>query len=163
MSEAFEVLLWVLKFLLIGGFTALYVIGGRGGTSLAIRRILGSLWFGGGIVGFSLWQGGYSHWLLLLPLILFIGLSCGYGTGKYPNPTIFTSIRRRAFWGCVVGLSSLPLAITYGTWQLFIIQFILAVAASVTFGVLNPFKSAVNEEGIISTLCVCLIPFMIVL
>lgn len=154
MSEMTEVIQWVLGFVLIGVFGLCYVIGGRGGTPKWIRRFLGSLLFAGGIVGFSLWQGVYSHWLLLYPVLLCIGLCQGYGGDSF-----WEKVRRRGTFGIILGLSSLPIAVVSGNWTLLIGQFCLAVFASLFFGIANPFPNAVYEEGTIGILSIFLVPF----
>ena len=159
MSEAVEVVQWVLKFILIGIYGFCYIVGGRAGTSLAIRRFLGSLLLGGGIILFSLWSSSYSHLLLAYPVMLFISLSLGYGVGKV-EPTFWNKFKRRFRWGLVMGITSLPVAIVTGSWQLFLIQFCLALFASLVFGIINPFNSAVNEEGAVSIFSVFLVPYM---
>jgi len=159
MTELTEVIQWGLKFLLIGLFALCYVWGGRGGTPKWIRRFLGSGLFSAGIIGFSFWQGCYSHFLLLLPVLLCIGLCQGYGGDSF-----WEKVKRRGTFGIILGLSSVPLAFAYGNWALFGIQFGLAVLASVVLGVFNPFtgsSSAVYEEGMIGLLSILFIPYMI--
>lgn len=152
MSEWTIGLISTLKVLSVALFGACYWIGGR--TNKWIRRILGSLLFGGCIVGFSFWQSCYSHWLLAYPVCLFIALSQGYGGDSF-----WEKVMRRGKYGIILGLSSLPIAISTGSWQLFGSQAVLALAASLVFGVFNPFHNAVDEENLIAILSVVLVPF----
>lgn len=82
---------------------------------------------------------------------------------KYGGDTLWQKVRGRLYSGLIVGSASLPLAISRGSWKLFIAQVILAISAHLALGISNPFPEkykAQLEEFSISLLTVSLVPFM---
>lgn len=89
-------------------------------------------------------------------ITIFIPPHLGYGA-----KTTWGKVIKRAIYGSVFALSAIIISIAYHSIGLGIFQAILAISASIYFGVLNPCKSARDEETIIGALSVFLIPFML--
>ena len=156
MSEATQLIISTLKFVLLVLYSFLYTLGGRAGTPKWLRRYLGSILFGLGIIALSYWQGTFNYfYFLYIPLLIF-ALCQGYG-----GDSLSEKIKRRLKYGLIIGLSCLPFAIINGAWILFGLQVGLAVCASVLLGVWNPLTSAVEEENLIAIASVLFTPFMV--
>ncbi len=143
-----------LRFIPIIAFAYLYAFGGR--RYKWVRRIAGSTLFIGLIALLSFLLGTFSPWQLLPLLVLAPALTLGYGAS---GDTI-KSIVKRGIYGLAVGLCGLVMGIVTNHWELGVFQLILAFVSSIYLGVINPTK-AVNEEGLIATLSVVSIPFMV--
>lgn len=127
--------LWIV----VGAF--LYALGGMKGKYK--RRVLMPLWLGTGVVISSLIEGYFSGWLFLYPPLLFGALSMGYGADKTKD-----KIARRAIYGFLVALASVPVAYVTGNWLLFGLHIFLCTLVSIALGVWNP-TSAREEETLI--------------
>jgi len=102
-----------------------------------------------------------SHKLYFTPAIIspFVYIGAMYLT-KYGGETLWQKVRGRVWSGLVVGLASLPLALSAQSWSLLIAQVALAVSSHLALGLMNPLK-AEYEEFLISLLTVALVPFMV--
>ena len=149
-------LTWIVlaRLFLICLFVMFYVIGGRDGTTKGLRRFVGSGLFLAGTLLLSVFLGSFK-WTLLIPSgILIAGLCLGYGGNGIKG------FMRRLAYGIVLGFAGFSFACFLGLLGMGIFQFILAVSASLYYGVRNPIL-AVNEEAVIAMLSICLIPFMV--
>ena len=154
MNENILQIIASLKIIWIAVFSYFY---GEGGIQNKwIRRFIAAVWFALGIYGFSMWEGNLHLLKFLSPALLIGALHMGYGGDK-----TLIKFEKRALYGFLIGLSSLPLAFTSHLWVLFGIQILLCILASVLFGVLNPFKNARDEETNIATFSLILPMFMI--
>jgi len=152
-NEWFLVWMVPLRILIVLVFALLYAIGGR--KWKWIRRFVGGLFLGGALIGLSLMLGAFNWWLLGVPAMYVIVLCLGYG-GDTPSEKFI----RRLIYGAAFGGVGLYVGIVSGVWLVGLFQFVLAVFASVFFGLANPVQ-AVNEEALIATLSVVCVPFMI--
>lgn len=143
------------KLLLIVAFATLYWVGGR--RRKWIRRIAGGLLISAGTIGFAFAFGTFSSWHLLAIVAYPAALSLGYGGSTTP-----AKLRRRLLYGVAVGacafLFALPLGFKATLAAAF--QLGLAIQASVALGLLNPFEAA-EEEAVIATASVLLVPFIV--
>ena len=156
MSVATQLIISTLKFVLIVLFGILYTLGGRTGVGKWVRRYLGAILFGLGIIALSYWQGTF-NWIYFVYIpLLAASLTVGYG-----GDTFLEKLKRRAIYGLLIGLSCLPFAILNGAWILFGFQVVLAFGASVILGVWNPLLNAVEEENLIAVCSVLFVPFMV--
>ena len=135
-------------------FSLFYVLGGR--SWKPFRRILGGLWISGSVILLSLLLGSFKWWILFALPSYVIALSLGYG-----SDTLWLKIARRATYGLALGGCSLIVASVTGSWHLGLLQAILAIFASLYLGVLNPARSAVNEEALVASLSVIVVPFLV--
>lgn len=155
MSEPGLVFLIPLRLAIVVGFAFLYALGGRF-KKVLFRRILGTVWLSAATIGLSLALGSFTWWLLAALPGYFGALSLGYG-----GDTLGKKVARRAVYGLVLGSCSVFFAASKGMWGLAGFQIGLAIASGVILGVFNPVKDAANEEGLISTLAVVCVPFMV--
>lgn len=132
-------------------FVLFYVEGGR--NEKALRRYLGSSLFLFICTLISVLSGSFSYWQLLSWPALMAALTMGYGANKTA-----AKLRKRALYGLAVGGASAPYLLAMGQWEIFLFQVVLAVAASVFYGVKNP-MSAVGEEAQISLFLLACWPF----
>ena len=139
-----------LKILAIGGFATLYGLGGMSGKWK--RRIIGSVVYTAGIVGFSLWTGSFSFWYLLCAPLLYASLTVGYGAVLMIDKVI-----RRSRYGLLCALASLPIFIVQQAWTLLALHLLICVATSVVAGVWNQTSSARAEETLIAS-AIVLVP-----
>ena len=136
--------------LLLALFGLCYMVGGR--TSKWVRRFVGGLLFPSGCLWIAQ-QGGTFHWLMLGSLVAYpIALSTGYS-----GDTLGEKLRQRTRYGLILGSAGLLLLIPAGHPIIGLWQIVLAVLASLTYGVKNPIP-AVAEEATIAILSICLIP-----
>lgn len=142
------------KLVLTVAFATLYWRGGRNHTE--IRRFYGGTSLAIGLNGLAWWQHAWTPWhLLLLPA--YIGaLHLGYG-----GTTTLQKLARRTVYGLGLTVCALLLAWLSDRWILGAFQAVLALAASVVFGVTNPFRNAEDEEAAIAGCSVLLAPFMV--
>ena len=153
MSEWSEILLAAIKLITVGVFAVLYAVGGRHKTW--IRRYAGGLFIAGSTIGFSVYQGRF-HTLSLVALATIpAALASGYGA-----ETFWGKVTKRLRYGVLMALASLPIALAGHSVGLWSLQALLCVIASIGLGVFNPVK-AVEEEVLIATLSVLLVPFLI--
>lgn len=151
MNETLLVWLVPLRLLAVMLFTFCYVLGGR--AHKWIRRFVGPaiftclLWVIAVLLHSSLWKLSP---LLGLPIVLSL---------PYTNKDGYGWLRRLVY-GVLFGAIGLAVSILAGCWPVGMLQGILCVLASMVLGMLNPVE-AVNEEALIATLSVVLIPFMI--
>ena len=142
----------LLKLPLIGFFVVCYVIGGRG--EKWVRRFLGGIGFGSGIILISLLMHRFNWWLLALPAAYPIALSVGYG-----SDTFWGKVAKRGFYGLIFGLIGLYAGFFLNIY-LGIVQLILPVIVCVFLGVFNPTR-AVDEEAMIALALIIHVPFML--
>lgn len=145
-------------------YSVLYTVGGRDTAPFfrprIWKRIIAPMLYSVGLVLMALANGTFS-WIMLF--------SCGtyvlsHYLLKYGGDTLWRKISGRLWSGLIVGLASLPFALSAGSWKLFIAQIILAVLAHLALGIKNPFPEkykAQLEELSISFLTVVLVPFML--
>lgn len=101
-----------------------------------------------------------------VPWNLIVILSIGTYIGamfiqKYGGTDkLWLKIVERSYSGLIVGGAALPIAISTGSWKLFIAQVILAISAHLALGITNPLEAS-KEEFSISLLTVLLVPMMI--
>jgi len=144
MSEGTLLIVWICKFLVIGGTATFYRLGGW--LNKGIRRFGAPCIYMGGCVGIALWKGVFNPFMLL-SLPLWIGSLClGYSNNEGRG------FGKRLLAGCAFAISALPFVICFNGWILFIYHSILCVSAMVGFGLLNPFKNAVDEESFIAVM-----------
>jgi len=147
---------WLAKALLVVLFGFLYLRGGRSGKWQ--RRFLG----GGGLAlalnTLATVRGLWTPWWWLLLAAYPAALSMGYGEN---TGSLWRSVLRRLLYGLGLAACAVLVGWLTGNWVVAGFQAGLAVAASVVFGVLNPFTSAEDEEGTIAVLSVVLVPFMV--
>lgn len=143
------------RLLLIVAFATLYWIGGR--KRKWIRRIAGGLLISVGTIGFTVLLHTFNPWHLLAIPAYPGALTLGYGGSTTP-----VKLRRRLIFGVAVGACSLIFALPLGLKATLaaIFQIVLAIQGSVVLGLLNPFKAA-EEEVVIATLSVALVPFIV--
>lgn len=155
MTEWMQSLLFIHKIIAVGLFAICYIVGGR--RWKWVRRFLGSGLLGVFVLVLAYWQRSFSWWYFSYPLLLSIALCMGYG-----GNTTSVKIRRRLTYAIGLGLSCLPIAILGSAWILYAIQFGMCVVGSLALGVLNPMAGgAVDEEGVIAIMSICLVPFMV--
>ena len=143
------------RMLFIGAFATLYWIGGR--RNKWIRRIAGGLLISGGTIGFAVALGTFNPWHLLAIAAYPGALTLGYGGSTTP-----VKLRRRLMFGTAVGVCAFIFAVPIGmkaTWAA-LFQLALAIQSSVVLGLLNPFEAA-EEEAVIASLSVLLVPFIV--
>lgn len=148
-------------------YSTAYAVGGRDTAPLFLPRI---------------WRRFIAPLALTIPILLIACISRGIGTAwptllapasyilamfiqKYGGDTLWVKVRGRLYSGLIAGSASLPLAISRGSWRLFIAQVILAISAHLALGIVNPFPEkykAQLEEFSISLLTVVLVTFMVV-
>ena len=142
------------RMLFIAAFATLYWIGGR--KNKWIRRIAGGLFVSISAIGFSVALGTF-HLLYLLAIPAYpAALTLGYGGSTAP-----VKLRRRFLFGAAVGVCSFIFAVPLGlkaVWAA-VFQMALAIQGSIVLGLLNPFEAA-EEEAVIATLSVLLVPFI---
>jgi hypothetical protein len=153
--------MWQLAVALIGlgVFSFLYSLGGRGDTlsvSKAIRRYVGSAIFSLACLIVAKWSGAFSWWMILAWPALSAALTMGYGG----SGTLASRLRERMLYGLAVGLSSAPLLLPIGLWEVLLVQTILSIAISAWAGIRNK-TSAVGEEGYLAVVYALPIFFLI--
>jgi hypothetical protein len=153
-EEMKNALIVPVRILTIVPFVLAYVVGGR--KHKWIRRFLGAALLAAAVMGFAYWVGRFTWWLLPAFIPMAIGLSLGYGGTHDPSE----KVAKRFVYGVVIGLTGVAVGLVTGNIFVGTCQLAIATAASVFYGVFNPLR-AVEEEGVISTLSVILIPFMI--
>jgi len=131
-----------MKILLVGIFASLYAYGGMSGKWK--RRIVGSSVYTVGLCLFSLWQGSFSFWYILVLPLLFGGLSLGYGS----DSTLWKIIKRSRY-GLLCGIATLPIFVVQQAWTLLFLHILICVSTSVICGVWNQTSSARAEETLI--------------
>lgn len=143
------------KLLLIVAFATLYWIGGR--KNKWVRRIAGGLLISIGTVGFSVILKTFSPWHLLAIAAYPGALTLGYGGSATP-----VKLRRRLLFGAAVGVCAFIFAMPLGLKATLVATFqvALAIQASIILGLPNPFEAA-EEEAVIATLSVALVPFIV--
>ena len=82
-------------------------------------------------------------------------MSLGYG-----GDDIKIKLKRRLIYSIALGLIGIWIVLFSGKWIVLGVQLLFSVLASLIFGLLNPTK-AVEEEAIICTVSIFLVPFMI--
>lgn len=132
---AFSKLVWVAVAAL------LYGLGGMKGKYK--RRVFMPVWLGLGVVISSFIEHYFSWWLLLYPPLLYGTLSMGYSGDKLAK-----KILRRALYGIMAALASLPVAFVTQDWLLFGLHLFVCPVFSVILGAWNP-TSAREEESLI--------------
>lgn len=153
--------LWQLVIALIGlgVFSFLYALGGRGSTlsvSKAVRRYVGSAIYIACALLVAAISGVFSWWMLLGYPCLAGALTFGYGGAD----TTASKLRERALYGLAVGVSSIPLLLPIGLWEVVLEQTFLSVLISMWAGVRNK-ASAVGEEGYLAVVYALPIFFLI--
>lgn len=142
------------KLLWVACFCYLYGLGGI--RYKALRRYVGAGWIAMAIFIFQYWQGNQNLWAYTYPVLLCAALHKGYG-----GDTLAKKVWKRALYGLLIGLSSLPLAIISGLWVLYATSVGFVVVGSVVFGAFNPFKNARDEESNVASVAVTLPMFMV--
>jgi len=133
-------------------FAVCYAIGGR--KYKWFRRYVGPAVFVSGILGLAFLLGRFNPYLLIPSCLLFIVYTLGYGgTGA-------KKVIRRSIYALALATVGLVFGIVLGQVGLGIIQFILTLCSVIYLGLWNPIL-AVNEEGLIATLSIITIPFMV--
>ena len=150
------ILVWLvpLRIFIVLVFATIYCVGGR--RWKWIRRWVGGSFMAASLIGLSIALGRFSWPFAAASVGIYGGLVLGYGA-----KTTARKVLRRALYGLALGLSGFGIGLTQGVWLLGLFQVILAVFASVYLGVLNPAKSAVDEEALIALLGTAVLPFMI--
>jgi hypothetical protein len=143
----------ILKLTLLVVFAALYGFGGINGKWK--RRIIAPIVLTAGLIGLSLWQKAFSWWYISYALLLYGGLSIGYGADSTKEKII-----KRSRYGLVLGLTALPIAIVNAAWAMLGLHIFLCVLVSTILGVWNITPSARAEESIIGFTAVFLPIFM---
>lgn len=156
MSETAQTWMTGIAWYMVATFALLYSIGGRSGTPKWIRRIAGGLLVSIGTCVLAAVNHTFDAWMLLSLATLPAALSLGYGAD-----TTAGKVMRRALFGLAVSSNALIFAIPLGMVGTAVFQIILGTAASIYFGVTNPFNNAPKEEAVIGGLCVILIPFIV--
>lgn len=133
-----------LKICWVAGFAMLYGMGGI--SNKWLRRFVGPAWMMIGIYLFGVWQGAFEWWHLAYPVLLSLALTIGYGG----TDDTLVKIRKRAIYGLAIAVSAVPLLFPSHLWVLFGFHVFLCVSASVLLGVVNPTKSARDEESLIA-------------
>ena len=141
--------------LLLTAFGLLYTIGGR--HYRILRWLVGGVVFAAGCAGLALAAGVWRNPMWLSFVFYPASLSSGYGG----EDAALGKLRRRAYYGLLVGVASGTFLLPMGLWGPWLFQVGLAMAASVFFGLTNP-TSAVGEEGAISLLLVGTVPFLLI-
>ena len=155
MIEAYQIAYLAIGLLGLIGFVLLYAAGGGSHREL-YRRILAPLALSAAC-SLSAALSGHLKWVMFASWPLyFVTLSLGYSADTTPS-----KMRRRALYGALNGLVSGVWLLPFGSWQIWLFQTVLAAAASVFYGVLNP-QSRVGEEGAISLFLVATVPFRVI-
>ena len=155
MNENQLLVVWIIKFLLIGLCAVLYRLGGQ--YNKAIRRYAMPFVYIAGISALAAWKNTFNWWLLLSYPLLMGSLCIGYG-----GSNIWQKVRKRGIYGLALALSFLPFAFIYNNWILYAWHCILCIGGVITFGVFNPFGDfAVGEEATIGVI-ILLMPSMMV-
>lgn len=141
---------------LLGIWVVCYVLGGSDGHAKLERRFVGGLTFAMGCVILAWHAQVASPWMLSALVAYPAALSMGYGAVATSD-----KLRRRLVYGLLLGAASGTILLPMGLWMIWIVQVLLAMLGSVALGVANP-TSRVGEEGAISLVAVCLVPFMLV-
>lgn len=153
-SEIQQTILFLGKSMAVLTYAWAYAMGGL--TGLKFMRH----WVGPGIFcGLCTALLYVSHtldWRACSLILLFIPPHFGYGADS-----IWSKIVRRAIYGTLFAVVGFVIAVLYHSSLLGIFQTVLSIASSVYFGVLNPFKNAEDEQGIIGFCSIILIPFML--
>jgi hypothetical protein len=152
MSEWTLVWLVPIRIMIIAIFAFFYAVGGRG--PKYVRRFVGAGWMIMACLLLSALTQSFS-WKLITLGSLLGGLSMGYG-----GDTMEEKILRRLLFGVVVGGCGLLIGFSSGHLLLGLFQLIMAVLTSLFMGLINP-TDAVDEEAIIASLSVFVIPFMV--
>jgi len=138
MSEGMLLVVWIAKFLTIGLTAVFYRLGGW--FQKLLRRIGANLIYFGASVGIALWKGVFNPWMLIsLPLAiatLYLGYSNRKGTGWI----------KRLMIALAMTVSFLNYPFIFHTWKLYPYHAIFCFIAA-SWGIFNPFKSAVEEEA----------------
>jgi len=138
----------------------LYGLGGSDLVRKWVRRYLMPAILGISITLISLYQGTFSFYYLIAPIITLIATTLGYGKNQTGDST-FLKIVYRSLIGLVFGLAGLPIAFVTGNWLLFGFHVVLCVSAMTIFGVWNPLRNARDEETILGFLFVLILIFMV--
>lgn len=152
MSEGTLIWLSTAKLLVVAAFAVLYILGGR--KYKVLRRYVGGLLIAGATIGFSIYQESFRSLSIVALVAAPVALAFGYG-----GDTFWEKLRRRFVYGCAVGSIGVWFAIPDRV-DLWLFQLALAVVASVFLGIRNPVP-AVEEEALIATLSVCMVPFLV--
>ena len=138
----------LLKLLTACAFAYLYGVGGM--WRKWVRRYIASLLLMSVSAYFGSWMG-----------LLWASLVCASTHIGYGADTTGKKILKRAGVGLAMGISALPLAISSQMFGLYLAHWVLVLGANIYFGVVNPFKSARDEESVIGFCDVVLPLFML--
>ena len=135
---------WVqgVKLLSLVVFALLYGFGGVSGKWK--RRIIAPVIYTGALCGVSLWTNTFNAWYLLCALLLFGGLSLGYGATQTSE-----KIKKRAIAGSACACGTLPVFLINQAYDLLAVHIVVCVLVSVVAGVWNRTSSARAEETLI--------------
>lgn len=105
-------------------------------------RIVAPVWFGTSVNLLALWSGTWTWILLLFIPAMMAVTTMGHG---YNGTNVWAKIAKRVLNGFVWATPAVILCIVSGAWSLLVLQYVVAVTASLIWGVTNP-KSAPTEE-----------------
>jgi hypothetical protein len=159
MSEFTQILVGTLAILSSLTYAFAYALGGRDKAPLLSpriwKRIIAPLLFSALVIGLNLALGHFKLLMLLYPMTFVIA----HYLLKYGGETVWRKLGGRLLAGLIIGLSSLPIAMSVGAYELLLIQVLVASSAHMVLGLTNPVK-APQEELLISLLTVIFVPFM---
>lgn len=150
MNEYGLQLIAVIKVVWAAGFAYLYGLGGI--RHKYIRRFLAPLWLVIGISVFTHILGYFTPLFIIYYPLLAAALHLGYGADEPVE-----KIKKRMIYGTTLGFSAIPLAIITKGWVLFGLHITICVIVSVVLGVINPMRSARDEETAIGFVA-CFLP-----
>lgn len=161
MSETIQVYVGICAIIPSLVYALAYALGGRYDAPILHghwwRRVIAPVLFSLGVIGLSLISNNFKVWYLLaIPSYVLVHWLGGYG-----GSSIWVKLLRRSWTGFLMGIASLPFAISTGSYELFTAQVILAISAHLFLGIRNPIEAS-YEEVLISFLTVVLVPFMVV-
>lgn len=155
MNEYIQGLYWSISVVAVMLYSTFWWLGGRPGGRIW-RRVIAPAFMGSALMGLAFWLGSFKWFYLGSVPLFFLAAAMGYG-----GDTIGEKVARRTLWAAVYCLIALPIVISSGAWVLYAFQCVLCFAASLIFGIVNPFHSSPKEEASICFLSTILIPFML--
>ena len=163
MSETIQVYVGICAFIPSLVYALCYSLGGRDNAPIFHghywRRIIAPMLFSVLTCLLSLLSNNFKPgYLLAIPSYAVVHWLGGYG-----GDNLWVKILRRSWTGFLSGLAVLPIALvahSYPVWELFWMQWALAMLAHLLLGIPNPLK-APYEESLIAFLTVCIVPFMV--
>lgn len=163
MSETIQVYVGICAFIPSLIYALCYAIGGRSDAPVFHghywRRLVAPIVYTILVLGLSLLSNKFKAEYI----IFAISFTAAHWLGGYGGRTIWEKLVRRTWTASLSALAVLPIALfahSYPVWELFWMQWGLALSAHLLLGILNPLK-APYEESLIAFLTVCIVPFMV--